>query len=214
VDDSDDFLCGRASTILANQTSAFAAVFWDCATGNFTFGHEIAHLQGARHDRTNDDSSSPFAYGHGYIDPEYDFRTIMGVRTSCNDCPRAQLFSTPFYGPGPLDIHGTEEHEDNARVLNETRYALSGFREPISVTISGPPSVRSYEWCTWTAVIGGGVPAASYQWSGITSGSSQVIIDNVSQSGNLSVIVYDGYGRGNNHTIHVTVDDLGPSCSG
>lgn len=54
----------------------------------------------------------------------------------------------------------------------------------------------------------------SFNWSGVASGSSSSIITNVQQSGLLSVVVYDQWGRGNDHTINVTVDDMGPSCGG
>jgi hypothetical protein len=46
--------CGRAfimSTVATTfETSAFAVVTRSCATGNFSFGHELAHIMGARHD--------------------------------------------------------------------------------------------------------------------------------------------------------------------
>jgi hypothetical protein len=43
--------CGLASGIGSTAATAFAAVYWDCATGYYSFAHEIGHLQSARHDR-------------------------------------------------------------------------------------------------------------------------------------------------------------------
>ena len=58
--------CGLADAILANRSTAFAIVHYDCATGYYSFAHEIGHLFGARHNTEADASSTPFAYGHGY----------------------------------------------------------------------------------------------------------------------------------------------------
>ena len=63
-------IVGQADAIYADASSAFAIVDYDCATGYYSFGHELGHLQGARHDPNNDPTSTPFAYGHGYQDPK------------------------------------------------------------------------------------------------------------------------------------------------
>lgn len=204
VDDND--YCGLASQILATHTSAFAVVHYDCATGYYTFAHELGHLQGARHQTSIDNSSTPFAYGHGFVAPGKSFRTIMAVDGLA---PRVNFWSN---NDATDPVQGSSQYEDNARVLSETRSAMAAFRRHISVTIEGPTSVRSSEFCTWTAVIGGNVSAASYEWAGVTSGSSSSVTDALSQSGSLSVTVYDAYGRGNVHEINVAIDDFGPSC--
>ena len=70
--------CGLASGIGSTASTAFAAVYWDCATGYYSFAHEIGHLQSARHDIATDSSTSPYAYGHGY---RYEPATGTGWRT-------------------------------------------------------------------------------------------------------------------------------------
>lgn len=200
--------CGLASQILATHTTAFAVVRQDCATGSFSFGHEIGHLQGARHQLAYDPATSPFAYGHGFVAPGNAFRTIMAV---ASPAPRVNHWSN---NDDTNPIRGSTQSEDNARVLSETRSTVAAFRRHISVTIDGPTSVRSFEFCTWNAVIGGNVPAASYHWSGVASGSGPSLTDVVSTTGVLTIIVYDAYGRGNVHELPVAVDDNGPSCGG
>src|SRR5690606_7016412 len=75
--------CGQARTILATDASeAFAAASQSCATGYYTFGHEIGHLQGARHNPEMDPNTSPFAYGHGKYWQAGSWRTVMSY-----DCP-------------------------------------------------------------------------------------------------------------------------------
>lgn len=65
---------------------AFFVVRRSCATGNYSFGHEIGHIMGARHDRFVDDTDdSPFPYNHGYVDIDDGWRTVMSYPDAC-DC--------------------------------------------------------------------------------------------------------------------------------
>jgi len=126
IDQSD--YCGLADAIMANASTAFSIVHYDCATGYYSFAHELGHLMGARHNEQMDPSTSPFAYGHGYRHdtPSPGWRTIMAY-----DCPahclRLQYWSNPNhkYGANPM---GTAPTNDNARVLNETAATVAGFR--------------------------------------------------------------------------------------
>lgn len=119
--------CGLASGIGSTASSAFAAVYWDCATGYYSFGHEIGHLQSARHDPSTDPSTSPYSYGHGYrYTGSPDWRTIMAYDCS-GGCPRLNYWSSPLklYNGVPM---GTSSQSDNARVLNNTRATVAAFR--------------------------------------------------------------------------------------
>lgn len=132
--------CGNG-TINASSTSAFVAVTADCATGNYSFGHELGHLFGARHNVEEDSSTSPFAYGHGYLSPNRNWRTIMAYNCS-NGCPRINYWSNPNKTRDGVAM-GTTTRANNARVLNERATVLAGFRAspagstPVSVTNSG-----------------------------------------------------------------------------
>lgn len=125
--DQKDY-CGLADAIMANASTAFAVVYYDCATGYYSFAHELGHLMGARHNEQMDPSTTPFAYGHGYLHlaPPPAWRTIMAY-----DCPggcqRLQYWSNPRinYGTQPM---GTAATNDNARVLNETAATVAAFR--------------------------------------------------------------------------------------
>jgi len=64
---NDTEACGQAAAINATATSAFAVADQSCITGYYSFGHELGHLQGARHDRFVDGTLSPYQYGHGFI---------------------------------------------------------------------------------------------------------------------------------------------------
>jgi hypothetical protein len=114
VDDSQ--ACGRAYDIRAQEEGAFAVVYHDCATGYYSFGHEIGHLQGARHDPAVDRKDKPFPYGHGYVDPGDSWRTVMAYGNACSGCRRLPYWSNPdvYYNGDPM---GTDDREDNERVL-------------------------------------------------------------------------------------------------
>ena len=119
--------CGLASGIGSTASSAFAAVYWDCATGYYSFAHEIGHLQSARHDPATDPSTTPYAYGHGYrYTGTPKWRTIMAYNCT-GGCPRLNYWSNPnkLYNGVPM---GTTSQSDNTRVLNNTRATVAAFR--------------------------------------------------------------------------------------
>ncbi|UXI67054.1 zinc-dependent metalloprotease [Tahibacter amnicola] len=123
---NNDESCGKAAAIGATARTAFAVAHWDCATGYYSFAHEIGHLQSARHDPGTDSSNTPYSYGHGYRDPAGNWRTIMAY--DCDDhCRRLNFWSNPnrTYNGKPM---GTATRSDNHRVLNNTRNTVAGFR--------------------------------------------------------------------------------------
>jgi hypothetical protein len=119
--------CGLADDIKANAATAFAIVHYDCATGYYSFGHEIGHLQGARHNTEADPSTAPFSYGHGFHNGSA-WRTIMAYDCSPS-CPRLQYWSNPDVGYNGVAM-GTVATQNNARVLNTTAATVATFRNP------------------------------------------------------------------------------------
>jgi hypothetical protein len=109
---------------------AFAVVDRGCATGYYTFGHELGHNMGARHDGYVDSETTPYPYSHGYVNVPGRWRTIMAYNTECSDwgvyCYRLQYWSNPgrTYGGNPM---GTAT-ADNHRTLNDTRVTVANFR--------------------------------------------------------------------------------------
>lgn len=126
---NDSEACGVASTIKATATSAFAVAHYSCITGYYSFGHEVGHLQGARHDRFVDGSTSPYPYGHGFIPSTKTWRTVMSYGNNCSNCQRIQWWSSPLKTYPPTgQVMGTATYEDNARVLNTTAATVAAFR--------------------------------------------------------------------------------------
>jgi hypothetical protein len=131
IDKSD--ACGRADAIMAAANTAYAAVHYNCAVDNYSLAHELGHLQGARHDPAMDSDTRPFSFGHGYVNG-MSWRTVMAYPNACrscptcNDaCPRLQYWSNPDVLNGGVAM-GAAGVSNNARVLNQTRATIAGFR--------------------------------------------------------------------------------------
>jgi len=165
--------CGLAADILASASTAFQVTARDgCMTGNYSFGHEFGHLQGARHDPYVDPTTSPYTFGHGYVNTSARWRTVMAYNNKCADtspftyCPRLQYFSNPnkTYLGAATGVAGTSE---NAKVLNTTALTVANFR----TAKIGRNFNTNFEASTggWRAVTGawalGSTPAVNYYGS-------------------------------------------------
>jgi hypothetical protein len=131
--------CGMPRAILASAATAFQVTRRPgCMTGAYTFTHEFAHLQGARHDTFVDPAKTPFAYGHGYVHPgattSTRWRTVMAYNSRCvalgYNCTRLQYFSNPInlYNSVPMGVEGENEVY---KVLDATRYTVANFRKTV-----------------------------------------------------------------------------------
>jgi hypothetical protein len=122
---NDPQYCGLG-WLNADAGHAFSAVHHSCATGYYSFGHEIGHNQGAHHDPLNG-TNQFFAFGHGFQAPAQGWRTIMAYACSSANCTRLNAWSNPrrFLGGKAM---GTSNRSDNHRVLNLTRSRVAGFR--------------------------------------------------------------------------------------
>jgi hypothetical protein len=118
--------CGLATRVAADASEAFAVVHHECAATTYSFAHEIGHIIGARHDRKLDKSTTPFPFGHGYVEPNLKWRTMMSYRRSCDGCPRLPIWSTP--AKVVKDQPAGDETQNNARVIRENAVRVARFR--------------------------------------------------------------------------------------
>ena len=133
-------LCGIAYLML-NQSNAFEAFAFSvvariCATGNYTFGHEMGHNMGLQHDRADAPANGVFPFSHGYVDIPHNFRDIMGTQTSCITCVRIQNFSNPnvtFNGFPTGVSQALPQSADAAASLNATAFTVANWRAQIEV---------------------------------------------------------------------------------
>ena len=117
--------CGLATRVYANPDEAFAVVHHDCAAMSYSVAHEIGHLIGARHELAIDNMTTPFPYGHGYVNGTR-WRDIMSYKESCGGCPRLPVWSSP-----KVMVSGERAGtlmEDNARVIAEQAARVANFR--------------------------------------------------------------------------------------
>jgi hypothetical protein len=142
----DDTYCGIAFLMTrlgyGFEAYAFSVVNVQCATGNYSFGHELGHNMGSAHDRDNADQAL-FEYSFGYQTPDESFRTIMAYNCA-GGCPRIQNFSNPdvIHEGQPTGIdHDSDpaNSADNARSINEALLTVANWRES-SVPLPDPPA--------------------------------------------------------------------------
>jgi hypothetical protein len=128
----------------AFESSAFAVVPRLCADAQYSLGHELGHIMGARHDWTVEEgiagNTKPFAFSHGYVhllkagDHAPAFRTMMAYSTECGDeyCARLLYWSNPgIVYPQTQTAMGVStgtRQSNNAETLNETAKTVANFR--------------------------------------------------------------------------------------
>jgi peptidyl-Asp metalloendopeptidase len=125
--------CGIAF-VGSNKAYMFSVSSYTCATGYYSFGHELAHNMNALHDRGTTNTCGPTtSYNYGFRDPKAAFRSIMAYdcqigqcdNMTVNGCPRVQRFSNKAYLYKGKAI-GDASH-DNARQINEKRAYVASF---------------------------------------------------------------------------------------
>ncbi len=148
--------CGIAwlmtSTTQDFASRAFSVVSIDCATGYFTFAHEMGHNQGCHHDRANASGAGVFPYSYGYQHRDApSFRTIMSY-----DCPggctRINHWSNPdvSYQGLPTGVDASSgSSANNALSLNNTRTIAANWKNS---TGTPPPPQASTQDIVWRNV--------------------------------------------------------------
>ncbi len=106
---------------------AFSVVSRNCATGYYSFGHELAHNLGCQHDRPNAGSAA-YDYSYGHRASNGTWRTIMSYAPG----QRVQHFSSPAvtYGGEPTGVApGQPNSADNAETIRSLAAAMADFRD-------------------------------------------------------------------------------------
>ncbi len=137
--ENDSGSCGmayRMATLSASfASSAFSVVHHGCATGYYSFAHEIGHNQGAHHDATNATSVALYPDAYGYQAPNNSFRTIMSY-ACVGGCTRVGHFSNAniSYNGVPTGVVGFAE---NADAIDRTTPTVVAFRARVIQLPSG-----------------------------------------------------------------------------
>ncbi len=129
----------------------YSVITWSCATGYFSFGHEIGHNLGLNHDRGTSYNCHSKKYYFGYRDPQARFRTIMAYNCrsgQCDnnpggDCTRIQRFSNPHHTFNGLPVGNAKN--DNVRKINNVRFEVAQYfphveNGPSILSVTAAPS--------------------------------------------------------------------------
>jgi len=162
------YLMTNVSTAFASN--GFSVVKRDCATGYFSFGHEMGHNMGATHDRYVENTDGAYSYSHGYVDTLGKWRTVMAYGNQCTDngysCTRIPYWSNPNanYQGTPTGIsQNATNSANNALTLNNTAYTVANFS-------SSSPAPQCYLAVGFDVTISGKLIEDGYYTSNFTTG--------------------------------------------
>jgi hypothetical protein len=186
-------LCGLAWLMTALSPgfadSAFSVVTWDCATGNYSFAHELGHNMGCAHDRANAVGGGlyPYSYGWRFVTAgNVTNRTIMAYAPG----ERIQRFSNPdvlYNGVATGVPTNLPTAAHNALTINNSAFTVANWRQtaaaclftiaPVSTNVPRGPfdvtvavSVSSNN-CPWNATSASPFITFVGPTNGIASGS-------------------------------------------
>jgi hypothetical protein len=144
------YLMTNVSTGFAS--SAFSVTNYSCATGYYSFGHELGHNMGSNHDPQNA-SSGAYSYSFGFRTSNNSYRTVMAYSPGS----RIRRFSGPNVSYNGNTMGNSSQ--DNHRSLNNTAPTVADFRigtppPPTGPTftvpslVAGSGAILSVEDCT------------------------------------------------------------------
>jgi hypothetical protein len=180
-------LCGlgyiMTSLSASFEANAFSVSARNCATGNYTFSHEMGHNMGLQHDRINQPADGVFPHSHGFVDVTHNFRDIMGVATGCSGCPRIQNFSSPnvLYNGFPTGIsQAAANSADAAASINATALTVANWRTqvvPVDFDGNGKSDIAVFRGGAWLFHNFTTGAQSSSVWTGSTPGCIPVVMD-------------------------------------
>ncbi|MBF0634590.1 MAG: FG-GAP repeat protein [Nitrospinae bacterium] len=156
------YLMTTASPAFASN--AFSVVHYTCATGYYSFAHEMGHNQGSHHDTYVAPENGVYSYSHGYVDTLNQFRTVMAYGDACGNCSRINYWSNPSVNytartTGAADANNTLSLNNTVSVAANWR-SSSSLLGSLNVTIT--PSGAVTDGARWS------VDGGAWQISGAT----------------------------------------------
>lgn len=162
------------------ESSAFSVTARSCATGYYSFGHELGHNFGSQHDAANAGGSPAYSYSYGWRTANGAFRTIMAYAPGS----RIKRFSNPnktFNG----QVLGQTGSAENWKSLNNTAPFVSQWRCAVP-EVYGTPKFSSI----------GSFPSIGSTGKPIANGSGNFEITVSDAVPGNSAIVFYGFASG------------------
>lgn len=133
-------VCGINNFDEISSGDTIGVVKKSCATGYYSFGHEIGHGLGLRHNRAAASSKTSMTqpYAYGYIIKSGKYRSIMAYNSPAGE-DRVNYYSSPEIFYKGTWVTGTT-NDDNARVLTDNRFAAAKIGDE---SMRCPGNVRS-----------------------------------------------------------------------
>src|SRR5262249_6882526 len=184
-----------------NPSYGFSVINRGCASGNYSFPHELGHNFGARHDTYVDPTPTPYAYGHGWVDVNEGWRDVMAYNNACSavgkNCTRIAYFSNPSLSYGsPADPLGSTATANVVQVHNQNAYTVANFR----VASGGCSYSLSPTGSSMAAGAGSGsfgvTAGAGCAWNATSSASSWLTISAGSGTSGTGTLMYSVAGNG------------------
>jgi len=146
------WISGNCETCNPDKNWMFTVTKYSCATGQYSFAHELGHNMGCNHDKGTTGRCGSSDYRYGYRDPNSQYRSILSYPCKsgqCDEnpggsCSRALFFSTPDpnyqWNGKPMGVaKGVGIGEtNNAKRINERAEHISKFYE--SAVATPPPT--------------------------------------------------------------------------
>lgn len=109
----------------------------ECATGNYSFIHEVGHNIGMEHDRAVVREPNPDGTNYGYVLVNREVRSVMAYNNACSAqdvyCRRLPYFSSPRLRVSGTPYGRARREGDgayNAEALCRNAPIIAGFRDP------------------------------------------------------------------------------------
>ena len=161
------------------ESYAFAVVSRTCATGYYSFAHELGHNMGCAHDRANASISGAYDYAYGYQAPDEAFRTIMAYNCP-GGCTRVNYWSNAgnSYGGQAMGvIYTAPAAAENFRALNNTAQTVASFRDQVFPGIEVSPE----SWNAGSVLIG---ESADRTFTVTNTGTGDLEVTDIALTGN------------------------------
>lgn len=177
------------------EDNAFSVTNYSCATGYYSFGHELGHNMGCAHDPANAGSAA-YSYSYGWRTTNNQYRTVMAYSPGT----RVKRFSSPN-----ITYNGWvmgDGNQDNARSLNSASDTIAGWRNnvppvptlSVAALVPGLISHATMTGCTPSGSVilgyslaGSGPTNTIYGMVDLSSPIGQLPAATVDASGNASV---------------------------